>query len=94
MILAQMGRVGQPLGRDRGGISPEPWHLSYAPLARTFQDAHTRELLERALLGVDLELKDDVLRQLQAIYARYVKGVSAPPPTLDHNRLRSSEPTG
>jgi LAS superfamily LD-carboxypeptidase LdcB len=64
----------RPYDRDRGGISPEPWHLSYAPLARKFEDAHSLELLERALSEADLELKDEVLRQLEAIYFRYVKG--------------------
>ena len=54
-------------------MSPEPWHLSYAPLAQTFEDAHSPELLERALRGADLELKDEVLSQLEAIYARYVR---------------------
>lgn len=34
---------------------------------------------ERALRGADLELKDEVLRHLDAIYTRYVRSVSAPP---------------
>jgi LAS superfamily LD-carboxypeptidase LdcB len=69
----------RPYGRHRGGVSPEPWHLSYAPLARIFEDAHSPEMLERTLRGADLEIKDEVLRHLDAIYARYVRSVSAPP---------------
>jgi hypothetical protein len=36
-------------------------------------------LLESALRGADLELKEEVLRNLDTIYDRYVKSVSAPP---------------
>jgi LAS superfamily LD-carboxypeptidase LdcB len=63
----------RPYANDRAGVSPEPWHLSYAPLARTFEDAHSLESLERALRGADLELKDQVLRHLEAIFERYVR---------------------
>lgn len=68
----------RPYDRDRGGTSPEPWHLSYAPLASACQAAHSRELLESAVIGADLELKDEVLRNLDTIYDRYFKAVSAP----------------
>jgi hypothetical protein len=84
----------RPYDRDRGGVSPEPWHLSYAPLARTFEDAHSLDLLERALRGADLELKDEVLRHLDAIYAQYVKGVSSQQRTFDDMCGWSSAPTG
>jgi LAS superfamily LD-carboxypeptidase LdcB len=69
----------RPYDRDRGGVSPEPWHLSYAPIARACEAAHSRELLETAVIGADLELKDEVLRNLDTIYDRYVKGVSTAP---------------
>lgn len=68
----------RPYDCDRGGTSPEPWHLSYVPLARECEAAQSCGLLERALRGADLELKDEVLRNLDSIYERYVKAVSAP----------------
>ena len=69
----------RPYDCDRGGTSPEPWHLSYVPLARKCEAAQSCGLLESALRDADLELKDEVLRNLDGIYERYVKAVSAPP---------------
>ncbi len=69
----------RPYDRDRSGTSPEPWHLSYAPLARRCEEAQSCASLEHALRAADLELKDEVLRNLDAIYERYVKAVNATP---------------
>src|SRR5262245_57914854 len=35
LLGANMGRYGfyRPYQQDRGGVAPEPWHLSYAPVA-------------------------------------------------------------
>jgi LAS superfamily LD-carboxypeptidase LdcB len=66
----------RPYDRHRGGVAPEPWHLSYAPLAQRFQAAHSLELLERVIRDSELELKDSVLRQLGDIYLRYVLNVA------------------
>lgn len=62
----------RPYAQDRGGIAPEPWHLSYAPLANVFSRQFTRELLREQLEQTDLELKQTVLDNLDEIYQRFI----------------------
>lgn len=62
----------RPYDRDRGGVAPERWHLSYAPTAARYQ----RQLAARTLLeGLDspaLALRDAVVQHWPTIYARYI----------------------
>jgi LAS superfamily LD-carboxypeptidase LdcB len=62
----------RPYAQDRGGIAPEPWHLSYAPLASIFSRQFTQELLRAQLEQTDLELKQVVLDNLDEIYMRFI----------------------
>lgn len=49
----------QPYRTDRGGVCPEPWHLSYAPLALDCERGLTQEVLGQLL---DDTAGDDALR--------------------------------
>ncbi len=68
----------RPYDRDRGGVQPEPWHLSYAPIAGAALTALTLAVLAEALHGVDLAGAHVVHAQLDDIHARYVRAVAAP----------------
>jgi LAS superfamily LD-carboxypeptidase LdcB len=68
----------RPYDRDRGGVKPEPWHLSYAPVSNLALRALTLELLERTLADADLDGRDVVSARLPAIYQRYVLAVAPP----------------
>jgi hypothetical protein len=70
----------RPYGNDRGGVAPEPWHLSYAPVAERALGQLSVEVLralleERAVAG-----KVELLNRLDEIHRRYVASVDAPPP--------------
>lgn len=69
----------RPYDADRGGVAPERWHLSYAPVAMEYLQSLTPALLRQAVADADLMLKDVVLDQLEEIHARFVVNVSAPP---------------
>ncbi len=73
VIDAASGGFFRPYQTDRGGIAPEPWHLSYLPIATQYeqwlQPAVVRELLEAS----DLALKTVVLDSLDEIFERYVR---------------------
>jgi LAS superfamily LD-carboxypeptidase LdcB len=75
------GRFGffRPYDRDRGGVAPEPWHLSFAPVSAQALQALTLQVLDEALSGVDLAGASVVRLQLPDIYERYVLAVAAPP---------------
>ena len=61
-----------PYSTDTGGVAREPWHLSYAPVAKKFEDAldtkYARSVLDlnRLLLG------NTVLDHLDEIFFRFV----------------------
>ncbi|MBK7832893.1 MAG: M15 family metallopeptidase [Gemmatimonadetes bacterium] len=69
----------RPYDRDRGGVAPERWHLSYAPIAADYARVLTPTLLQDTIAGADMLLKDVVLEQLDEIYERFVINVSLPP---------------
>jgi LAS superfamily LD-carboxypeptidase LdcB len=67
-----------PYDRDRGGVRPEAWHLSFAPIAAPALTALSVELLAGALDGVELAGAAVVRRRLTDIHARYVGAVGQP----------------
>ena len=48
----------RPYTTDRGGVSPEPWHLSYAPVARRAQAALSLDGLRAVLAASEIEGKE------------------------------------
>lgn len=66
----------RPYGSDRGGVAPERWHLSYAPLAEVHSAAVTSELLCACWKDADradeLLLQHELEANLAEIFARYV----------------------
>lgn len=72
-----MHRFGffRPYVSDRGGVAPEPWHLSYAPLAGVFAAGLTADVLAEALRGADVEGEAVLLESIGALHARFVRGV-------------------
>jgi LAS superfamily LD-carboxypeptidase LdcB len=69
----------RPYDRDRGGVAPERWHLSYAPVARLHAAMLTPTLLRETLETTDMRLKDVVLRDLDEIFERFVKNTAPEP---------------
>ena len=70
----------RPYDRDRGGVAPEPWHLSFAPVSSQALRTLRLEVLAEALNSVDLAGAGVVRSQLAEIYARYVLAVATPSP--------------
>jgi len=66
----------RPYDVDRGGVAPERWHLSYAPVAVGYSRLLTVELLRETLAGTDLLLKDVVLQLLPTLFDRFVINTS------------------
>jgi LAS superfamily LD-carboxypeptidase LdcB len=69
----------RPYTTWRGGFQPEPWHLSYAPVAQTALAALSEEVLRAALIQAHIEGRAVVEQLLPAIMERYVRNVDAPP---------------
>jgi LAS superfamily LD-carboxypeptidase LdcB len=71
----------RPYATDRGGVRPEPWHLSYAPVAARAQAALTVERLREVVAQAALEGRAAVLASLGEYFERYVLGVDDAPRT-------------
>lgn len=69
----------RPYAVDRGGVLPEPWHLSYAPVASRAQRELHPHALHAVLAAADIEGKKAVLAGLGQHFADYVANVEAPP---------------
>ena len=72
----------RPYATDRGGVQPEPWHLSYAPVSVPALSGFTLTMLEEAVRSAQMELAAVVAAALPSIWQRYVVNVDAPPAAL------------
>lgn len=70
----------RPYAADHGGVAPEPWHLSFAPLAREFAAQLSPRLLREVIATADIELKPVILEHLDEICARYLDSARCIPP--------------
>ena len=69
----------RPYSTWRGGVQPEPWHLSHAATAEAALQQFSAAALGRALDAAPLEDRAAVDRLLPEIVERYVLNVDAPP---------------
>lgn len=77
---ANMQRFGffRPFRTDRGGVSPEPWHLSYAPVSLPALESLSLSTLRHVLDASAIAGKPHVLARLPEIYTRFLLAVDGP----------------
>ena len=63
----------RPYSQDVGGIAPEPWHLSYAPVANVYAAQLNEDILRAQLLTTNIALKDTILENLSEIFKRFIQ---------------------
>ena len=69
----------RPYTTDRGGVQPEPWHLSHARVAARAQRQLSLEALKEVLANAAIEGKSAVLEALGRNYSSYVVNVDVAP---------------
>jgi len=69
----------RPYARFQGGMFPEPWHLSYAPVSMRAIDDLTLDVLRRCTEASDIPGKARVLELLPEILERHVRNIVPPP---------------
>ncbi len=62
----------RPYDRDRQGVAPERWHLSYGPIASGCVRRLTTEVLRKTIQPRSMLLKEEVLHDLDEIFERFV----------------------
>jgi LAS superfamily LD-carboxypeptidase LdcB len=77
---AHMHRFGffRPYRVDRGGVSPEPWHLSYGPVSLPALESLSLSMLRHVLDGSGILGKPYVLARLPEIYTRFLLAIDGP----------------
>jgi LAS superfamily LD-carboxypeptidase LdcB len=72
-----MSRFGffRPYRTDRGGVSPEPWHLSYAPVSVPALESLSLSMLRQVIETSPIEGKPQVLARLPEIYTRFMLSI-------------------
>jgi LAS superfamily LD-carboxypeptidase LdcB len=74
---AQFG-FHRPYTTDRGGVRPEPWHLSHVALAEQALAAFSVDMLQATLQQQPIEAAQTVQESLPEIWQRYVVNVDRP----------------
>jgi LAS superfamily LD-carboxypeptidase LdcB len=68
----------RPYRTDRGGVSPEPWHLSYQPLSSNYLEQYNFSLFQKNILRSEILLKETILENAEEIYGRYFLNIDLP----------------
>ncbi len=74
------GRFGffRPYDRDRGGVHPEPWHISHAAISLPALGGLNPGLVAEALQEGEVLGREAVLERLDDLFQRYVVNVAGP----------------
>jgi LAS superfamily LD-carboxypeptidase LdcB len=65
----------RPYVRERAGVSPEPWHLSYAPLSVPALQQMTPAVLLDAWRASEIDGVEWLIDNVDLLHARYVQDV-------------------
>ena len=68
----------RPYKRYIGGMYPEPWHLSFAPLSMPAVKQVSIELLTAVIQESDILAKDLVLERIPAIFEEHILNFVSP----------------
>jgi LAS superfamily LD-carboxypeptidase LdcB len=68
----------RPYKTYRGGVHPEAWHLSFAPVSVDALEALTPQIVAEAVRESDMLGKDIVLERLDHLYSQYVANIDEP----------------
>ncbi len=68
----------RPYSEDRGGVSPERWHISHR-LACAFDKEYTLAVFQKNIEESSIELKDLILEKSSELFLRFVKNTTTPP---------------
>lgn len=68
----------RPYTTDRGGVHPEPWHLSFAAVSVPALAGMSESVLREAIEESEIDGREAVLSRLTWIYDKFVASVDSP----------------
>lgn len=75
--MAALG-FARPYTGEEGGVAPEPWHISYLPVASRFEERLNIDLIAGVIASADILLKEAILANFEEIYGRFIRSGKAP----------------
>ncbi|MBL7664669.1 MAG: M15 family metallopeptidase [Bacteriovoracaceae bacterium] len=69
----------RPYSADLGGVAPEKWHLSYAPISNEFFQEYTLDVFKKNLEQSNLELAHVLLENPEFYFKQYVTNITKAP---------------
>lgn len=67
----------RPYALDLGGVSPEPWHLSFSKESQELEENYSIDTIIKSLNETqDMQFKDIVLENIEEIFQKYIINVS------------------
>jgi len=67
-----MQQFFRPYSSERGGISPEPWHISHKNIAKSYFSMLSYDFFIHSVEQMDIELKDILLENGYEVYHNYI----------------------
>ena len=61
-----------PYLNDGGGIAPEPWHLSYGPVAQYFEQSWSSEMFLEYIANAELYEKEEIATSFGLLNERFI----------------------
>ena len=68
----------RPYDTYRQGVYKEPWHLSYFPLTKKFEQALTPAMVKQCLATQVIEEKDTIIAHLDELFSQFVTNIGTP----------------
>ncbi len=65
----------RPYSKDLRGVSPERWHLSYAPLADKFLNSFDPSFLKERIEQSEIALKPYIIKNFDEIVSRFILNI-------------------
>jgi len=75
-----------PFQQGLSGVSPEPWHLSFFPVADQYLNQFELDKITSILDDTDIELKEVLMARIPDIVKEYVHRVAPSPTSLGVNK--------
>ncbi len=68
----------RPYQTYRGGVRPEWWHVSYAPLSELYIKEICPKIVKPLIKESSINLKEEILEQLDEIFEKFIYNVDTP----------------
>jgi len=77
-LTENMGPLGfyRPYQQDLGGVAPEPWHISYKPVAQQCLQSLNLSVIHDLIMENNVLGKSLICQQLPTIYKQYICNIN------------------